>query len=426
MPDGASPRRMRETNGSGGTAVAASTTLDKQPLSSMLGAMERWIRWFCAFFTLLVAAIPAVASQQVVTRIWQSQDGLPGNVVRSLVQSSDGYLWVATAEGIARFDGFEFQLVTPAGDLRRFRLSFFRVFATSNGDVWAATYQGGLFRVRIDGLEPVLPNISRPQPPLVTQLIDGGTRSVVFRRGDEYGRVSPDGEATTIEPDDLLLGKFNEDLERQRQAGRVVGDDGHPVLTDRRDRTWISDASGGLHVTGLDGEPVRVDFGGRLFTFGVNELHEDREGNIWVASPVNGLARLRPARVETIDVSSSSGDRTFLSVMQDSGGAWWFASRRGGLVRWTPGETQSAEFAATRFHRSIAAVCEDREQRIWAASRDGSVFLRADGRFEPQFTRTQVPSKVRSIVQTLDGTLWFGGSQGLSTVSGETVRRFGP
>ena len=51
------------------------------------------------------AEIPSTQPGYLV-RVWQSQDGLPGNVVRSLVQASDGYLWVATAEGVARFDGF--------------------------------------------------------------------------------------------------------------------------------------------------------------------------------------------------------------------------------------------------------------------------------------------------------------------------------
>ena len=58
--------------------------------------------------------------------------------------------------------------------------------------------------------------------------------------------------------------------------------------------------------------------------------------------------------------------------------------------------------------RSAAALFEDRDSRLWVASRDGSVFRRDEDGFNPQFAETQIPSKVRSITQDSNGTLWFG------------------
>ena len=43
-----------------------------------------------------------------LARSWQSEDGLPSNVVRTVAQAADGYLWVGTAEGVVRFDGQRF------------------------------------------------------------------------------------------------------------------------------------------------------------------------------------------------------------------------------------------------------------------------------------------------------------------------------
>lgn len=386
--------------------------------------MAAWFRMLAWCAGLLAAGLPADARQEIMVRLWQSQDGLPGNVVRSLVQSTDGYLWVATAEGIARFDGFEFHLVEPAGNLRRSRLSFFRLFATASGGVWAATYQGGLFRVGISGFERVLPNQGTPNPPLVTQMLDDGGGAVVFRRGEEFHRVDGSGLLRTVEPDEALRKRFAGDLQRQRAGGRVVDDGAPPSLTDRRGRVWSPGSPGDLRVEGSGREPVVVEVDGGAGPFGVNEMLEDREGNVWVALHVSGLARLKPARVEIVEAATDAGDRAFLSVMQDHEGVWWFASRRGGLIRWTPETTETATFAAARFNRPISAIFEDRDRRLWAASRDGSVYLRENGRFVPQFVRSQVPSKVRSIEQTADGTLWFGGSQGISTLADGVVRQF--
>src|ERR1044072_1637108 len=42
---------------------------------------------------------------QLSRRAWQTETGLPQNTVHSVVQTVDGYVWVATEEGVARFDG---------------------------------------------------------------------------------------------------------------------------------------------------------------------------------------------------------------------------------------------------------------------------------------------------------------------------------
>src|SRR5882672_3752610 len=43
-----------------------------------------------------------------VSRIWRTQDGLPENRIRTIAQTPDGYLWVGTSSGLARFDGVRF------------------------------------------------------------------------------------------------------------------------------------------------------------------------------------------------------------------------------------------------------------------------------------------------------------------------------
>jgi ligand-binding sensor domain-containing protein len=40
--------------------------------------------------------------------VWSADDGLPQNVIRGIAQTPDGYLWIATLDGLARFDGLHF------------------------------------------------------------------------------------------------------------------------------------------------------------------------------------------------------------------------------------------------------------------------------------------------------------------------------
>src|SRR5271163_3155927 len=41
---------------------------------------------------------------------WTAENGLPQNIIRDIEQTSDGYLWLATLNGLARFDGVRFTI----------------------------------------------------------------------------------------------------------------------------------------------------------------------------------------------------------------------------------------------------------------------------------------------------------------------------
>src|SRR6266849_1389532 len=48
------------------------------------------------------------ASAQVAIDLWSADNGLPQNIVRAICQTPDGYLWLATFDGLVRFDGVRF------------------------------------------------------------------------------------------------------------------------------------------------------------------------------------------------------------------------------------------------------------------------------------------------------------------------------
>ena len=325
--------------------------------------------------------------------------------------------------GTGAFYGFDFEVVEPEGERRRLRLAFSQVFTTSNGQVWASTYQGGLFRVEGDKLRSVLGDVRTPGQPLVTQLFEDSTGTVVYRRGSGYGRIHPSGSIEEVTPSEALLQDFTADLENQRSGGRVVDPGGKSLLLDRAGRTWRAGQVGGMTVETERQPPVPVELPQRGATFAVNELLEDREGNVWIASPVNGLVRVRHARVDVLDVSDGRDERGVRAMLEDRAGTWWIANRRSRVIQWnSPGKLHHMPLSNAR---SAAALFEDRDSRLWVATGGGSIFCRTDGELVPQFVKSQAPSKVRAITQDAQGILWFGASQGLAPYSGETIRQFG-
>src|SRR5580700_2094709 len=64
------------------------------------------------FVSLMLLWVSAAAGDSTnsawFNRVWQTDEGLPDNYISAIVQSQDGYLWVATPAGLARFDGVRF------------------------------------------------------------------------------------------------------------------------------------------------------------------------------------------------------------------------------------------------------------------------------------------------------------------------------
>src|SRR4249920_1091131 len=107
-------------------------------------------------FALLGAAL--AAQPEYVSRTWRTQDGLPENRIRAIAQTPDGYLWVGTSGGLARFDGARFVVYarfnTPSmtgDDIRALAVA-------KDGSLWVATDGGGLLHFQNGRFRPFGPN----------------------------------------------------------------------------------------------------------------------------------------------------------------------------------------------------------------------------------------------------------------------------
>ena len=94
-------------------------------------------------FKCLGALDPGKPLHQFIVQNWQTEQGLPQNSVLSMAQTEDGYLWIGTEEGLARFDGVRFVNFdannTTLGD------NMVRALLVDHkGRLWIGTQSGGL------------------------------------------------------------------------------------------------------------------------------------------------------------------------------------------------------------------------------------------------------------------------------------------
>src|SRR5688572_24077839 len=79
-------------------------------------------------------------------RVWQSSDGLPEDFTQAFAQTPDGYLWIGTSGGLARFDGVRFVVFNSRNESAFTDDSVYSLLVARDGTLWAGTEGGGLIR----------------------------------------------------------------------------------------------------------------------------------------------------------------------------------------------------------------------------------------------------------------------------------------
>lgn len=90
--------------------------------------------------------LPARAQARYWLDVWTTDNGLPQNIIRGIHQGPDGYLWLATLDGLARLDGVRFTIFDKSNSAGISSNRFTSIFEDRDGVLWAATEAGGITR----------------------------------------------------------------------------------------------------------------------------------------------------------------------------------------------------------------------------------------------------------------------------------------
>ena len=176
--------------------------------------------WTLAAFFLAFLAAAAEKPVGLRQKLWTVDDGLPNNNVNALALSDDGYLWVATVNGLARFDGQRFEVF----DVRRVP-----EFSTSDIISFLPTRRNGLLFLARTGLW--------------MQRFDDGTFATRFDLVNIDAWMEDDTGRTWVVRDggrlqEVLPGGFGPPAPEPRIAGQPIFASGRPGPTVFRDGRW--------------------------------------------------------------------------------------------------------------------------------------------------------------------------------------------
>jgi signal transduction histidine kinase/ligand-binding sensor domain-containing protein len=418
--------------------------------------------------------------ERVVKQSWKTEHGLPQSTVTSIAQTSDGYIWVGTFGGVARFDGVRFTVFDAAntpgflnnrildlledrdhtlwvgteGGLSKREKGRWSTLTTADtlpsayitslaedadGVVWAGT-NNGVAAVRNGGVvRGPWEQLTRGQAARVVAGRRGDVWAVAGRRLFDIKRGKPVEVPYSIEHDEALPSSMFEDREGTLWVGfadvtwRRHANGRWSVLLDTR---WGAYRLGSASITENESGHVVFVSDQDIFWYrkgilvarepvapGITDqlrvVRFDRDGGMWIGADSQGLEVWRRPRVTALGPADGFPTGSVVPVLADRVGRIWTGAPCRG-IRAVPVAPSRARAIVLDRPGCVWALAEDRAGDIWAGSYGGGLHRIREGRIVGHYTTDQglVHNGINSLFFDRSGTLWIGTAKGVSTFKG--------
>ncbi len=403
--------------------------------------------------TAAMAFAPAEpADPRFFVRSWRTDEGLPSDAVNAVTQTRDGWIWVATNAGLARFDGVRFTVFdhrnTPAlqsdgcGDLREDR----------DTALWIGTMGGGLTRYRDGRFTPFgreagldFEYVGRMFEDAEGRLWIGSSGGLYLRDGERFVKVAgtrgfpadfpqftaafaqdEDGWVWFLSSDSRLFSWKAGVLRTREQAPPPVPASvewPYNLFLLGADDWWTAESLPTRLFHVVAGIAVEIPVAPVSPTDRIRHVRKAADGTVWVGLTESGLRRIRGDRVLAVGPGDGlpSGDIT--SLLLDHEGSVW-AGTPAGLARVTPMLFATIGAAQGLPTDKTWAVFEDSRGDVWFGTEVGAARLH-EGRIETLAAAGTIPGLgVVSFTEDRNGAVWIGSTRGLARYEDGKATRF--
>jgi signal transduction histidine kinase/ligand-binding sensor domain-containing protein len=419
--------------------------------------------------------------------VFTTEDGLPDNVVNAIVQTANGFLWLGTDGGLARFDGHRFTAVHLRGGVAN-ESPVQSLLEASNGDLWVGTDAGlaQLPKAALDHFDRSLVKIYHLGIGLSDQIMcihmsrDGvlwlGTNRGLYSlnqgrfapviAGESISRIeaAPDGHLLIITGHGFVEWNGTRIVAHPEMARQLdVNVDGiFHVLEDSHGVRWFSTTSGVARRVNGSIQKLAPYVHSQSQTYFAFRLYEDPKGNMWVAAqsglfragdsslqPVvrrqdapkaiyfdrdgdlwfstnnEGLIRLKKRVLRMYTTADGLPGSVTMTVLSSHDGTLWVGSNCGGLSRFDGQRFTTYKEVPGLPSSCVWSLAEDKNNDIWVGTWGGGISRLHDGRFTNYSIPQGLPSDVAlSLVAARDGSLWIATSAGLSHMQNGRFRNY--
>ena len=360
---------------------------------------------------------------------WTTDNGLPQNSIRTIVQTREGYLWMTTFDGLARFDGVRFTVFdksnTPAITNNRFTT----VYEDREGTLWAGadhgeviTYRNGVFTSYVLAGESRGESISVFRYDLNGELmILSDKRAYYLRAGQfipgppEYWNPGmklyrgPSGTQWTIDARGVRQVKNGQEFLHPIKFAWGPGLRGLDIYEDRRGFLWLADQEGVWQLK--DGQKIRYTEQDGLPPHTILRPHcEDDDGGIWFSigglfRDGTGVVRFKDGRFTVYGENIGLPVTNYHQLIADREGSIWVATI-GGLFRLRKELITTYSTVNGLQHNEVYPLLKTRNGDIWVGTTHGpNLFRKGSFAGNPVKGYTEI---VQSFLEDRAGRIWIG------------------
>jgi signal transduction histidine kinase/streptogramin lyase len=346
--------------------------------------------------------------------------------VYGIIQTRDGYLWLATVDGLTRFDGVRFTIFNKSNSPGIINNRFRSLFETKAGDLWAGTEESGAVRFHGGRAEHFRMEAGAPES-VVWIEADANDDGAVLHSFDQTvlfsgGKAHPFGAEANIylpvlagRPPNIKIfcrlkpknnfsecffdGRWHDlSLPDPSAEGKVISvaqdlnTDGSPKL--RFVLSAAQEANGTVWLLTSDGRLARVENGSLTRFYGeadglpkyplylmtgarLGMVAKDAEGSLWM---VDLPSMQKELLLRKAAVPPPLDRAEVLSTYGDGEGNLWFGTTRDGLFRARKQVITAYSEADGIANRNVYPIHQDRSGRIWIGATDG-LYKREDETF---------------------------------------------
>ncbi len=418
---------------------------------------------------------------------WTTRDGLPHNTINGIIQSQDGYLWFATWEGAARYDGRNFTVYgrndipgMPDSGMRALYIDYDGqlliggsrggmarhqngqwqtlpaigtlindIIRDSHRHLWIACEGGGLFIQTPDGRSQHFGAEDGLPPTVIYRLLqdkDGviwlATQQGLYwinplQKDATFQLVGPEqGMAVTsvfalAETADgtLLVGSEQGAYLKQGDSFQLLHSELANVavsvlLVDQQQQIWLGTVHSGLmRLTSLGLEQLTVADG--LPNNRVLALFQDREKSIWIGTN-GGVFRLRDSPFTNLTIAKGLSDNYVRTLLEHSDGTAWVGTSYGLNRVQQAGKVSQVLLPDGKTVSSVLSLAEGPDGDVWVGTYAEGVLRFRQQQLVARYNRQNgLPAnEVRAILPLADGSSWIGTAGGLVLLKADQMQQF--
>ena len=320
--------------------------------------------------TFLSGFINPLSAQQYIFKNYSVNDGLVANYVHRIYQDSKGFLWIATLEGLSKYDGYQFTNYNTTHGLSNNIVNDF--YESENGDFFVATNSGGLDMISGN---KVIPKAIQSTI-IVNRFLKNPPHRVI---------VSTDGMGLQEFKDGKLI-----------KPKQPFPDHSYTNMVMLNDSLFIASSNYSIQVLDLNFNLFAQVFDSTT-NFSDNMFFKDSKNRIWTGTPLGLELLLLPAQrnmpIKKINPPSALAfKRTRVNdIFEDPNGTTWIATN-GGLIKINAeGFHQLITTKEGLISDNVTRIFQDKEKNIWFGTSLGLSKLVTD--LDIRIYKTGLPSK---------------------------------